>query len=127
GDGDRDAGNGDGDGDGDAPPALTQVVADKRPLSATLADRFSDVTFGSDGKVYAAGYLTTEVSASVSDRQLAVARFTSTGELDTTFDGDGIATINVREATDATDSVEAATGIAVQADGKVLVAGTAWT
>ena len=51
------------------------------------------------------------------DGDLAVARYTAAGSLDTTFDGDGKAT------TDVIGNNDAAYAAAVQSDGKVVVAG----
>lgn len=53
------------------------------------------------------------------DNQMVVARFTTEGNLDTTFGTGGIAKINV--ATAGTE--EAARGIAIQSDGKIVIGG----
>jgi uncharacterized delta-60 repeat protein len=77
---------------------------------------FGSVDFGyavavqSDGKIVVAG------SNSI---QIALARYNTDGSLDTSFDGDGKVT------TQAGTSFSEAYTIAVQADGKILAAGTA--
>ena len=48
---------------------------------------------------------------------MAIARYNAGGSLDTTFDGDGIHTLAIGAADDAVNDV------AVQADGKIVVAG----
>jgi uncharacterized delta-60 repeat protein len=66
-----------------------------------------------DGKILVAGY------ATMGTMDFAVARFNSDGSLDTTFDGDGRLTTNVGTGDDY------AFAIALQSDGKILVAGFA--
>ncbi len=81
-------------------------------LGAGNHDYFNDVAIQSDGKIVAAGYWTG------GDTDFMLYRFTSTGALDTTFDGDG------RVFTDigADDNCFAC---AIQSDGKILAAGFA--
>jgi uncharacterized delta-60 repeat protein len=66
----------------------------------------------SDGKYVMAGYTTIGGS-----RQIAVARITVDGALDTTFDTDGI------KAVDINSNEEMAHSVAIKPDGKILVAG----
>lgn len=139
-----DGGTPDAEVDAAAPDAavpakkLTEIFAAKTPLSATQSDRFWTATFDANGKVLAAGYVTDLVPATdpaILDRKFAVARFTVNGALDTTF-GDvdpadatkrlGIARVNVFPATTFSDS-EAVRGVAVQKDGKIVIAGTVET
>jgi len=84
------------------------------PISETTNDRFWAVTFDSAGKVYAAGFVTEN-----GDSRMMVARFNADGSKDTSFGTNGVATANVVAA--GTD--EAARGIVVQSDGKVVLAG----
>ena len=65
-----------------------------------------------DGKIVAAGYV---LIGSLFD--FGLARYNTDGSLDTTFDGDGKVT------TDFGDS-EDARGVAIQADGKIVAAGS---
>ena len=55
------------------------------------------------------------------DTSLAVARFSNTGVLDTTFGGTGIVTVNVSAA--RTD--ELARAVVVQSTGAIVIAGVA--
>jgi uncharacterized delta-60 repeat protein len=76
-----------------------------------------DVAFGvaiqpSDGKIVAAGM-------SLSLGQFALARYNTDGTLDTSFGGDGKVTTNFTGGDDRADL------LAVQADGKIVAAGTA--
>src|SRR5207244_4230455 len=65
-----------------------------------------------NGKIVVAGYTTDAQGLS----DFAVARYNANGSLDTTFDADGIATTHfLRDAR--------AAGVAVQADGKIVVVG----
>jgi uncharacterized delta-60 repeat protein len=63
-----------------------------------------------DGKILVTGYIYTP------DNLSAVERHLSNGALDTSWDGDGVATMNI-----FINSSESATGVAVQTDGKVVV------
>jgi len=75
-------------------------------------DIISDMAFQSDGKIVVAGY-----SLGVPDWDFALARYNTDGSLDTTFDGDGKVT------TDIGGSDDVATGMAIQTNGKIVVAG----
>jgi uncharacterized delta-60 repeat protein len=66
----------------------------------------------SDGKLVAAGYASQGTST-----MFAVIRYTFTGSLDPSFDGDGIAT------TDVSTSIDRAHAIIQQSDGKLVAAG----
>jgi uncharacterized delta-60 repeat protein len=72
-------------------------------------DSVRAIAMQSDGKILVAGDALSG---------MYVARFTSTGNLDTSFDGDGIANINVFGNTRA-----GARGLAIQSDGKIVVVG----
>src|SRR5262249_27817077 len=66
-----------------------------------------------DGKIIAVGVAAT----SGTNNDFAVVRFTSTGALDTTFDGDGKLTTAIGTGADQ------ATSVAVQPNGKIVVVG----
>lgn len=87
------------------------------PLSPSTHDRFMAVTTAPDGKVYAAGYTTLD-----GDQAMTVARIDATGKLDPTFGANGVATANVAVGG---KTGELARAVAVQSDGKILVAGPA--
>ncbi|GAA2796610.1 calcium-binding protein [Kitasatospora sp. CM 4170] len=72
------------------------------------ADDAFGVAVQGDGKIVAAG---------LTAGDFALARLTSGGGLDTTFDGDGRAT------TDFAGGADAARGVAVQSDGKIVAVG----
>jgi uncharacterized delta-60 repeat protein len=78
----------------------------------SIDDGIESVLVQSDGKIVAVGY---------SDRgtyyEMAVARFDSTGSLDSTFSGDGIQTTDVGPGHDE------AWAAVLQSDGKILAAG----
>jgi uncharacterized delta-60 repeat protein len=103
------------------------------PLNASQSDRYVATARGPGGSTYNAGYLT----VAGTDRAFAVTRVDAEGDLDTTFGGgDGIANVNVvtgpfaagPPATTTPDgSAEIARAVAVQPDGKVVVAGQAET
>ncbi|EMI18983.1 Pentaxin, partial [Rhodopirellula maiorica SM1] len=67
-----------------------------------------DVALQSDGKIVVLGS---------SDNDLLVARFTTAGVLDTSFDGDGYAITDV-------NGIDSAAELAIQSDGKIVAAGT---
>ncbi|MCP4375674.1 MAG: hypothetical protein GY794_05805, partial [bacterium] len=76
------------------------------------------VTLQSDGKILVAG--STYNGAGV-DPDFALVRYTTDGTLDTSFDGDGIVITQLGSDNDVAKSVT------VQADGKILVAGSSRT
>ena len=113
------------------------LVSYSVPIPVSAADGATDTFFDSDGK------LTTDFSAAMTTRlpspsnrtarssppgvpsmfgtfDFALARYNADGRLDTTFDSDGKLT------TDFFGSDNAATAVAVQSDGKIVVAGYAW-
>ncbi len=75
------------------------------------------------GSLVAAG---TSIGNSGSDPDFAVARYASDGSLDTSFDTDGKVTTGVGDVT-GFNSADHANDVAVQSDGKVVLAGTAET
>ncbi|MGB8165936.1 MAG: delta-60 repeat domain-containing protein, partial [Chthoniobacteraceae bacterium] len=78
-------------------------------------DVAQSVAVQSDGKIVVAGY-----SSNGSSHDFAVVRYTSTGALDTSFNGTGKVTTPIGSTDDIGQSV------AVQSDGKILVAGYSW-
>ena len=106
------------------PTATTDFAAVRLTTAGAL-----DTTFDGDGKALvdfggtdmaAALAVQTDgklVLAGSTPSNFAVARLNSDGGLDTSFDGDGRATFNL-------GSVDAASGVVVQPDGKIVVAGT---
>lgn len=112
-------------GDGDDDTAETSAVRALDPSfglggitrvsMSPDADRFVTVAYGDDGASYAAGFLTT-----AGDQSMAVARFDENGDLDTDFADQGYASVNVAAGG---STGERATGMVVQSDGGVVLAG----
>ena len=75
-------------------------------------DQAQAVAIQADGKIVATGF-----SDSVSTLDIAVARYNTDGSLDTSFDSDGMVT------TDITGLNDQGRAIAIQSDGKIVVAG----
>ena len=73
-----------------------------------------DIALQSDGKVVMVGYFS---PSSGSNLDFAVARFNADGTLDMSFDADG------KVQTDFNGSLDIAYAVAIQLDGKILVAG----
>jgi len=73
------------------------------------------ITLQSDGKILVAGY-----SINSSDSYFALARYNKDGSLDTSFSGDG-------KVTTALGFLNQGYSVSLQADGKILVAGTTKT
>lgn len=73
-------------------------------------DRAYDATLQSDGKLVVVGS---------SGSNMAIARYTATGALDTTFSGDGRQTVSIGSGEDI------AYAVTTQPDGKILAVGTA--
>ena len=72
------------------------------------------VAVQSDGKIVMAGFIDTGTSY-----EFALARFTSAGALDASFGSGGMVTTPIGLDADARS-------VALQSDGKILVAGTSW-
>ena len=101
-------------------------------LARYLVDGTLDISFGGDGRVTtdfggndAGNALAlqgdgTLVVAGRADQDFALARYTPDGSLDAGFDGDGMLTTNFGGS-------DAAHGVAIQADGKIVAAGSAFT
>ena len=76
-------------------------------------DSGRSVTLQEDGKILVAGY-----SFNGSNYDFALVRYNSDGSLDTSFDGDGKVSTDIGSGDDRGHSVT------IQADGKILVAGS---
>lgn len=76
-------------------------------------DEPNGMTIQPDGKIVVVGLFTPDGSAF----DFAVARYTTKGVLDKTFSGDG------KVITDFTNSTDTAYGVAIQPNGKIIVAG----
>jgi uncharacterized delta-60 repeat protein len=82
------------------------------------ADYASDLALGRDGKLIAVGQ-TQKSAADTRDRVFAAARFDASGKLDATFGPGG------KVRVDFTPGADDAVAAAVQADGRILLAGVA--
>ena len=85
-------------------------------FSSTHGDYAHGVALQSDGKIVVAG----RVFVSGEDFNFAVARFNADGTLDTDFDTDGKADYSLN------NNGQWGEAVAVQPDGKILVAGSSW-
>ena len=83
-----------------------KVITD---IGTNSVDEARAVAIQSDGKIVVAGS---------SGGDFAVVRYTTAGALDTTFSTDGKVTTDI-----GTNSVDWATAVAIQSDGKIVVAG----
>jgi uncharacterized delta-60 repeat protein len=85
------------------------------PLSTTEHDRFMAIANGPVGSFYAAGFVSPG-----GDNAMALAKLDADGKLNPAFGEGGIATVNVAPGG---KSVELARAVAVQPDGKIVIAG----
>jgi uncharacterized delta-60 repeat protein len=97
-------------------PSPTPVVT---PASAMGHDRLFGVTYGPDGRIYAAGTQADSTDATADFRTI-VARFNPDGTLDRTWGTMGYASANIVAGTNG----EVARGVVVQSTGKVVVSAT---
>jgi uncharacterized delta-60 repeat protein/LPXTG-motif cell wall-anchored protein len=81
-------------------------------IGTNTSDTANAVAIQSDGKIVVAG-------TSGSSGDFAVVRYTTSGALDTTFDTDGKVTTDI-----GTNTNDTANAVAIQSDGKIVVAGT---
>ncbi|MDA2946016.1 MAG: delta-60 repeat domain-containing protein, partial [Actinomycetota bacterium] len=83
-------------------------------LGGTYNDLY-DIALQSDGKIVAVG---AKYFSNLNDAVWLIARYTADGDLDTTFSGDGIQTLDFSPY-----SGERAQAVAIQSDGKIVVGG----
>jgi uncharacterized delta-60 repeat protein len=93
---------------GDLDPTFSGDGKQTTNFSAVSRDEANDVAIQSDGKIVAVG--------GTDPNDFAVARYNPNGTLDSTFSGDG------KQTTDF-GGFESANGVAIQADGKIVVVG----
>ena len=93
------------DGDG----KLTTAIGTSHDIATSVAIQ-------TDGKIVVAGY-----SWNGANYDFALARYNGDGSLDTTFSGDGKLTTAIGSDHDRAE------GIVIQADGKIVVAGSSWS
>jgi uncharacterized delta-60 repeat protein len=84
------------------------------------SDIANSIAIQSDGKIVVAGSSANVDSAA----DFAVVRYNADGSPDTSFNGSGIVTTNI-VTTDIGESIDSAASIAIQSDGKIVVAGAA--
>lgn len=89
------------------------------PISLTGHDHFFGVTFDAAGNIYATGQVAPGTDAAT-DYACVVAKFTPSGELDTTFGDHGVTVRNIAVGTNG----ELFRGIVIQSDGKIVVSGS---
>ena len=108
-----------------SPPRVTSVMARSTPHSrspenglpdfgAKNFDRARSAALQPDGKIVAAGFA---ISHGGGVQNFAVARYTSTGVLDTTFSNDG------RTQIDFGNCCQGANKVLLQSDGKIITVG----
>ena len=102
------------DADGNLDPGFG-TAASSRPTSAARPDEAFDMASHPDGGFVVVG----RTDGTGSNRDFGVVRYNDDGSLDTGFGGDGIVT------TDFAGQADQANAVAVQADGKIVVAGLA--
>lgn len=82
-----------------------------------ISNQINAIALQGDGKIVAVGNTT----ISGSDVDFAIARYNTDGTLDVSFDGDG------KASTSLTSGIDYAYAVAIQTDGKIVVAGTSQT
>ncbi len=102
---------------------VAKVDADRKLMSSFSGDGLAFVHFGNSDDIVSRSVQQSDgrlVVASTSMNTFAVTRYLPTGALDATFSGDGKVTINLG------DTILRATAedVAVQADGRIIVAGS---
>ena len=86
-------------------------------IGSTTDDEINDIALDGDGKIVAAGY-----THQGTYREVALARYTTAGALDTAFDSNSsVVTQSIGNLTDVANSV------AVQSDGNIMVAGYSYS
>jgi serralysin len=104
-------------------PADGDPVALAHPLGAIITDFYAHADEGfalriqADGKLLVAGR--SQLSAADESSDFAIARYNANGDLDTSFDTNG------KASTDFAGHFDSARAIALQSDGKIVLAGRA--
>jgi len=109
-------------GEGGEPPVAPVTITKVFPISTTGPDRLYGVAYAADGSIFGVGQIaiTTDTTA---DYALLLVKFTSQGNLDTTFGAGGVVVRNVAAAPTGPNA-ELYRGVTVQSSGKVVVSGT---
>lgn len=112
--------------DGDTDLSLLRYTANGVFAGTTVVpQQYSQLPLGialqADGKVVVAG--TSRISTGGAGRQSLAVRFNADGQLDATFANGGVALWDVNPANNATFD-EQVNGVAIQSDGKIVVAAT---
>ncbi len=89
----------------------------------TADDEISSIVMQTDGKIIAAGYSYKGFLSNGDTYYFAMTRYTSNGTLDSTFGTKGVVTMQIQPSTTAPEW-DLASSVALQSDGKILVAGT---
>ncbi len=104
--------------------SLDTSFSDDGMLTTKIGDASNgfSVAVQADGKILVAGtsYRPVEIGSQLLQGDFALARYTSSGSLDTSFDGDGWLTTALGAADDVASSV------ALQSDSKILVSGVSY-
>lgn len=103
-------------GPGCLDPAFGSLGKTQQDIGGAIQN-MEAIAIQSDGRIVAAG-TRSPVSTSPNDMSCVIGRFLPDGSADSTFGAGGLATVNLI----AGDSIEWLIGVAVQADGKVVVA-----
>lgn len=115
---------------GEGPAPLLVHPAKVNGADGTLVPQVNDlrgVTYASNGKIWAAGHVGANIAYPGGvDRQIAIVRFNGDGTLDSSFDGDGIKTFNLRTRQGVDDAItndgdEYSMGIAELPSGDVVI------
>jgi len=109
-----------GDAGPDPLPPITDPTAHLVPTSADGHDRFFGVTFAPDSSFYVVGVRAAGTDATTADFETIVGHFTAAGDLDTTFGTGGRFGRNLAVGLGG----EVTRGVALQSDGKIIVAST---
>ena len=99
---------------GNSPPTFTVGEGVLSTQIGAHDDVGYSVMVQADGKIVVAGY--SDANSYLSNADFAIVRYNTDGSLDTSFDGDGKVTTNLGGS-------EQASSIAIQSDGKILLAG----
>jgi uncharacterized delta-60 repeat protein len=91
----------------------------KAQLAIGSGDELTAIALQPDGRVVAAGYTGSAPFPSLAERTIALARFTTGGEPDPSFDDDG------KRALDLGPAGEQAKGLAIDSSGRIVVGGFA--
>jgi uncharacterized delta-60 repeat protein len=99
-------------------------MSDPGTGGSNIDDQANDLVIQSDGSIIVAGTASKITTGTTRFNAFALAKLTSTGQLDTSFDGDGKQFTHIDHNSLSQKAAASATAVAVDSQGRIVVGGT---